>query len=235
MAKKPSISFYTSDFITQTMFLSFEEKGKLIMLYCLQHQHGHLSKEQMESICGNLSTSILKFFKVDEEGKYFNEQIENSMIERDNFIKRQKEKSNKRWKKDATEYPTEYPTEHSVGMPLEDEDEKEEEIEDVKEKDKKEKRVVREKGNFQKPTEQEILDYAKEKGLKVDCIDDFMDYYDSNGWKVGKAGLPMKDWKASYRKWCRNDYSKPKNKGNPFLERLKKLEAQEQVVDVGEI
>ena len=51
-----------------------------------------------------------------------------------------------------------------------------------------------------------------------------MDYYDSNGWKVGKAGLPMKDWKASYRKWCRNDYSKPKNKGNPFLERLKKLE-----------
>ena len=218
MAKKPSISFYTSDFITQTMFLSFEEKGKLIMLYCLQHQHGHLSKEQMESICGNLSTSILKFFKVDEEGKYFNEQIEQSMIERDNFIKRQKEKGYKRWQKDTTAHTTA----NAVAKPLEDEDEKEEEIEDVKEKDKKEKRVVREKGNFQKPTEQEILDYAKEKGLKVDCIDDFMDYYDSNGWKVGKAGLPMKDWKASYRKWCRNDYSKPKNKGNPFLEMLKK-------------
>lgn len=223
MAKKPSISFYTSDFITQTMFLSFEEKGKLIMLYCLQHQHGHLSKEQMESVCGNLSTSILNFFQLDAEGKYFNEQIENSMIERDNFIKRQKEKSNKRWKKDATEYPTEYPTEHSVGMPLEDEDEKEEEIEDVKENDKKGNKVVRKKGKiFVKPTKEEVLQYAKEQKLRTDCIDDFIDHYESNGWRVGKAGLPMKSWEASYRKWCRSDYNQPKNKGNPFLEMLKK-------------
>ena len=218
MAKKPSISFYTSDFITQTMFLSFEDKGKLIMLYCLQHQHGHLSKEQMESVCGNLSTSILKFFKVDEEGKYFNEQIEQSMIERDNFIKRQKENGYKRWQKDTTAHTTAF----AVAKPLEDEDEDEKEIEDETEKAKKEKKVVREKGKFQKPTKQEILDYAKEKKLKTDCIDDFMDYYESNGWRVGKAGLPMKSWEASYRKWCRSDYNQPKNKGNPFLEMLKK-------------
>ena len=32
----------------------------------------------------------------------------------------------------------------------------------------------------------------------------------------------MKDWKASYRNWCSNDYNQPKNKGNPFLEMLKK-------------
>ena len=221
MAKKPSISFYTSDFITQTMFLSFEDKGKLIMLYCLQHQHGHLSKEQMESVCGNLSTSILNFFQLDAEGKYFNEQIENSMIERDNFIKRQKEKSNKRWKKDATEYPTEYPTEHSVGMPLEDEDEKEEEIEDVKEKDKKGNKVVRKKGKiFVKPTKEEILEFAKTEQLRTDIVDKWFNHYESNGWKVGQN--PMKDWKASYRNWCSNDYNQPKNKGNPFLEMLKK-------------
>lgn len=233
MAKKPSISFYTSDFITQTMFLSFEDKGKLIMLYCLQHQHGHLSKEQMESVCGNLSTSILNFFQVDEEGKYFNEQIEQSMIERDNFIKRQKENGYKRWQKNTVAHTTA----NAVAKPLEDEDEDEKEIEDETEKAKKEKKVIREKGKFQKPTKQEILDYAKEKKLKTDCIDDFMDYYESNGWRVGKAGLPMKSWEASYRKWCRNDYNQPKNKssGNPFLERLKKLEEQEQVVDVGEI
>ena len=225
MAKKPSISFYTSDFITQTMFLSFEDKGKLIMLYCLQHQHGHLSKEQMESVCGNLSTSILNFFQLDAEGKYFNEQIENSMIERDNFIKRQKEKINKRWKKDTTEYTTVYTAEHTAVIPLEDEDEKEEEIEDVKEKDKKGNKVVRKKGKtFQKPTKEEVLEYAKEKKLRTDCIDDFMDYYDSNGWRVGKAGLPMKDWGASYRKWCRSDYNQPKNKGsgNEYLDMLRK-------------
>lgn len=226
MAKKPSISFYTSDFISQTMFLSFEDKGKLIMLYCLQHQHGHLTKDQMEQVCGNLSTGIMSFFQTDSEGKYYNEQIEQSMIERENFIKRQKEKVNKRWKKDTTVdttvNTTEYTAVDTTVIPLEDEDE--EEKEDVKGKDKKEKKVGREKGKFQKPTKQELLDYAKEKSLKVGCIDDFMDYYDSNGWRVGKAGLPMKDWKASFRKWCRNSYDTPKNKssGNEFVDMLRK-------------
>lgn len=181
MAKKPSISFYTSDFITQTMFLSFEEKGKLIMLYCLQHQHGHLSKEQMESICGNLSTSILKFFKIDEEGKYFNEQIEQSMIERDNFIKRQKEKINKRWKKDTTEHTTEHTTVNTVVIPLEDEDEDEKEIDKEENKGKK---VVREKGNLpvkvKKKTPQAIMgDYFKsiyKKHTGVDYLAKGKDY-----------------------------------------------------------
>jgi hypothetical protein len=31
----------------------------------------------------------------------------------------------------------------------------------------------------------------------------FIDYYAANGWKVGKARNPMKDWKASVRNWCR--------------------------------
>jgi len=30
---------------------------------------------------------------------------------------------------------------------------------------------------------------------------DFIDHYESNGWKVGKAS--MKDWKASVRTWQR--------------------------------
>lgn len=240
MAKKPSISFYTSDFITQTMFLSFEDKGKLIMLYCLQHQHGHLSKEQMESVCGKLSTSILNFFQLDAEGKYFNEQIENSMIERDNFIKRQKEKINKRWKKDTTEHTAVYTAEHTAEIPLEDEDEKENEIENEIEKDNEEEttekgnKVVRKKGKiFVKPTKEEVLEFAKAEQLRTDIVDKWFNHYESNGWKVGQNS--MKNWKASYRNWCSSDYNQPKNKGNPFLERLKKLEAQEQVVDVGEI
>ena len=180
MAKKPSISFYTSDFITQTMFLSFEDKGKLIMLYCLQHQHGHLSKEQMESVCGNLSTSILSFFQLDDEGKYFNEQIEQSMIERDNFIKRQKENGYKRWQKNTVAHTTA----NAVAKPLEDEDEDEKEIEDETEKAKKEKKVVREKGNLpvkvKKKTPQAIMgDYFKsiyKKHTGVDYLAKGKDY-----------------------------------------------------------
>ena len=77
------------------------------------------------------------------------------------------------------------------------------------------------------------LEFAEEEGLRTDIVDKWINHYESNGWKVGQN--PMKDWKASYRNWCSNDYNQPKNKGNPFLERLKKLEAEEQVIDVGEI
>ena len=245
MAKNPSFSFYTSDFLTETTFLSFEDKGKLITLFCLQHQLGHLSKEQIQKVCGDLSAEVMNFFQLDAEGKYFCEKIDVAKEKRDRFVQKQRENGAKKWDKnkfgnnlaDAKVMPNKK-FGKGLAMPLENEIEieNEKEIEVERENDKKGNKVVRKKGKpFVKPTKEEVLQYAKEQKLRTDCIDDFMDYYESNGWRVGKAGLPMKDWKASYRKWCRNDYSKPKNKGNPFLERLKKLEEQEQVIEVGEI
>jgi len=99
MAENPSISFYTSDFLTQTMFLSFEDKGKLIMLLCLQHQHGHLEKEQMIKVCGEISKDIWLFFKQDEEGKCFNERIDIDKDKREKFINKQRENGIKKWQK----------------------------------------------------------------------------------------------------------------------------------------
>ena len=40
-----------------------------------------------------------------------------------------------------------------------------------------------------------------ERQNKVD-IQKFYNFYESNGWKVGKN--PMKDWKAAVRTWKRN-------------------------------
>lgn len=54
---------------------------------------------------------------------------------------------------------------------------------------------------FTPPTYEELSAYAEEIGSPVN-IDDFMDYYDSNGWMVGKT--KMKDWKATLRRWSRN-------------------------------
>ena len=101
-----------------------------------------------------------------------------------------------------------------------------------KEKDKKEK-VAKAPTRFVKPTKEELIAYAKQAGLRTDIIDRFLDHYDSNGWRVGKAGLPMKDWKATLRNWNRNNFDTPNNKGNtnPFKERLRKLEEQEQIID----
>ena len=57
---------------------------------------------------------------------------------------------------------------------------------------------------FVKPKVDEIEAYCKERNNSVDA-QQFFDYYESKGWKVGKS--PMKDWKASVRTWERNSFN----------------------------
>jgi phage replication initiation protein len=54
---------------------------------------------------------------------------------------------------------------------------------------------------FVKPNIEEVQAYINEKSYNIDphC---FIDYYESNGWKVGRNS--MKDWKATVRNWARN-------------------------------
>ena len=54
---------------------------------------------------------------------------------------------------------------------------------------------------FKKPTLNELEHYCIERQNKVD-IQKFFNFYESNGWKVGKN--PMKDWRASIRTWESN-------------------------------
>lgn len=57
---------------------------------------------------------------------------------------------------------------------------------------------------FEKPTLSEIKAYCIERGNKVDA-QHFFDYYESNGWKVGKNS--MKNWQAAVRTWEKNSYT----------------------------
>ena len=61
------------------------------------------------------------------------------------------------------------------------------------------------KKKFEKPTLEAVEGYCKDRQNNVDA-QRFYDYYESNGWKVGKN--PMKDWKASVRTWERNENHK---------------------------
>lgn len=58
--------------------------------------------------------------------------------------------------------------------------------------------------DFIKPTEEEVKAYCEERKNKIKAKD-FIDYYDRNGWIVGKKKDPMKDWKAAVRYWERTD------------------------------
>lgn len=54
------------------------------------------------------------------------------------------------------------------------------------------------KARFLKPTLEEIREYCLSRNNYVDP-ERFYDYYEANGWKVGKN--PMKDWQAAVRTW----------------------------------
>lgn len=56
---------------------------------------------------------------------------------------------------------------------------------------------------FRPPTIDDVKWYCRDRHNSVDP-QKFLDYYTSNGWKVGKN--PMKDWRAAVRSWERNDY-----------------------------
>ena len=64
---------------------------------------------------------------------------------------------------------------------------------------------------FEKPTLSQITQYCLKRNNNVNA-EQFYDYYESNGWKVGKNA--MKDWKACVRTWERNGYDKPIKKKN---------------------
>jgi len=75
MAKDPAVLFYTSDFISGTLTMNHEQRGKYILLLCLQHQQGYLTEEDMLNICERHDAKIFKKFAKNEEGLYFNERM----------------------------------------------------------------------------------------------------------------------------------------------------------------
>lgn len=65
------------------------------------------------------------------------------------------------------------------------------------------------RARFRAPALEEVAAYASEycAKQKLDLsgfsVERFIDHYTANGWRAGK--VPMKDWKATVRNWCRND------------------------------
>ena len=87
----------------------------------------------------------------------------------------------------------------------------EKDIEIENEIDSSAKSTTTKRKRFEKPTLSQITQYCHERNNNVNA-EQFYDYYESNGWKVGKNA--MKDWKACVRTWERNGYDKPIKKKN---------------------
>lgn len=189
MSKDPAFLFYSSDFLTGTMFMDNEQVGKFIRLMCAQHQKGRLSEKDMLKICGTHDADIFEKFERDEAGNYFNTRLEQEVDKRKAYS--ESRRNNRKKKEDMLI------TSSSYVQHMENENENENIIEDKvidKQTEGKPKRFV-------KPTIEQLELYMEERGMN-NVANRFYDHYESNGWKVGKN--PMKDWKASVRTWETN-------------------------------
>ena len=137
------------------------------------------------------------------------------MLDIQNFIGRgsseadRKREYRQRIETDRTNVQTKV-REISEKSPPEIEIELEKEIKIEKEIDSSASTTTKRK-RFEKPTLSEIEQYCIERNNNVNA-EQFFDYYESNGWKVGNNS--MKDWKAAVRTWERREYRKPNSKKN---------------------
>jgi hypothetical protein len=182
MSKDPAFLFYSSDFLTGTLLMSMEQKGKFITLLCIQHQKGHMSERDMLQICGTYDEDIFDKFQKDSDGKFFNERLKEEIDKRKSYSESRR---NNRKKKDDVIIISESYVQHM---------ENENEIENIIEN----KKVAR----FEKPTLSELKTYMLEIGM-ADVSEKWFDYYESNGWLVGKN--KMKNWRAAVRTWKNNN------------------------------
>jgi uncharacterized protein YdaU (DUF1376 family) len=96
MAKDPAFLFYTGDFSTGTQFFTDEQVGKYVRLLMAQHQTGHLDQKHMLQICKTYDEDVFKKFIKDEDGKYYNQRLEDEINKRKNYSKsRSKNRSKK--------------------------------------------------------------------------------------------------------------------------------------------
>jgi predicted HNH restriction endonuclease len=72
MAKDPAVLFYTSDFLSGTLTMNYEQKGKYITLLCYQHQQGFLLEEDFKAILDGTDSKVFNKFQKLSDGKYYN-------------------------------------------------------------------------------------------------------------------------------------------------------------------
>jgi len=110
MAKDPAVLFYTSDFISGTLTMTDEQKGKYITLLCLQHQKGRLTEKHMLSICKAYDKDIFEKFKIDKDGLYYNVRLEDETIRRKKYTQSRRKNAKGKGKAYAKHMETETET-----------------------------------------------------------------------------------------------------------------------------
>lgn len=201
-----------SNILLKLYLRSLKNDGKLVVNDRIPY-----NAEMLASVTGHQVGTIKQALSMFKELGLI-EILENGaiyMLDIQNFIGRgsseadRKREYRQRIETDRTKVQTKV-REISEKSPPEIEIELEKEIKIEKEIDSSASTTTKRK-RFEKPSISDIKQYCIERNNNIDASQ-FYDYYESNGWKVGKNS--MKDWKAAVRTWERSEYRKPNSKKN---------------------
>ena len=186
MAKDPAFLFYSSDFLNGVADLTMEERGQFITLLCLQHQKGTLTDKTIRLSLGSVSVDVLSKFSKDKDGNFFNERLSEEIEKRIQFTESRRNNGSKGGRPKNNTKPLGL-AKHNL-------------MEDVNENENEDIIINKSKCTFE-----EVYEYmAFRIGTEVAKIEaeKFVNYYTSNGWKVGKN--PMKSWTHAVNNWITN-------------------------------
>ena len=201
MAKDPAFLFYSSDFLNGVADLTMEERGQFITLLCLQHQKGTLTDKTIRLSLGSVSVDVLSKFLKDKDGNYYNERLSEEIEKRIQFTESRRNNGSKGGRPKNNTKPLGL-AKHNL-------------MEDVNENENEDININKSKCTFEEVYEYMAIRIGKENA-KLEA-EKFVNYYTSNGWKVGKN--PMKSWGAAANNWITNtkQYAKGTTNNKPKL------------------
>jgi len=204
MAKDPAFLFYPGDYVSGTMGMTFEEKGAYMDLLMLQFNRGHMNTHMIQHTIGHLWEQVKCKFIQDDEGLWYNVRLDIEKEKRKTFT--ESRRNNIKPKEKPKSEPS-YETHMDSHMTPHMENENENINKDIN--------INKSKCKLEDSLEYFSIRLGIEQG-KIEA-EKFFNYYESNGWKVGKN--PMKNWKAAANNWITNSntYAKGTTNNKPKL------------------
>ena len=176
MTKDPAFLFYSSDFLTGTMFMSNEQIGIYIRLLCSQHQHGGIiDKISFNSMVGN--NEIVKSKFVETELGFYNIRLMEVMELRNKKSNNISDAVKSIWEKRKNGIPSK-----KNGIALQSQ-------KDSNGKQKKNNGILMGTVN-----ENEIVNYFIENGYKEEVAKRAFHYYNEANWHDA-SGKKVLNWK----------------------------------------
>jgi len=189
MAKDPAFLFYPGDYVSGTMGMTFEEKGAYMDLLMLQFNRGHMNTHMIQHTVGHLWEQVKCKFIQDDEGLWYNVRLDIEKEKRKTFTESRR---NNMKPKDKPSYEPPYEIHMNTHM--------EPHMENENININKDKIDNKSKCSFEQVYEYMSLRIGTDQA-KIEA-EKFVNYYTSNGWKVGKN--PMKSWGAAANNWITN-------------------------------